>query len=195
MTMKGTNALIAWIARFVVLFGLGCAETQVRTDRDPSVGVAQYRTFALERGEIIREGVPDRRDRLTRDRIDEAVEDELSQKGLEPTHLNPDLIVTYTAAERTQPERASDWGYWANGWPDAYWGAGDWRPDYATAPYRSARVPYWSTAKTRRRVLAIAVYDANTRKLVWHSTQRAMNKDFREPREVEKAVDKVLQRF
>jgi uncharacterized protein DUF4136 len=185
----------AAIIACVVCSGLGCAATQVRTDRDASVAAARYRTFALKRGEITREGIPDARDTLTRERIDEAVQDELFQKGLKPTNLNPDLIVTYTAAERTQPERAYDWGYWADGWPDAYWGAGDWRPYYATGPHGSARAPFWSTSKTRQRVLAIEVIDANTKNLVWRSNERAVNKDFRKPKEVEKAVDKALQEF
>lgn len=183
------------IAALVVCTGLGCAATQVRTDRDPSAASARYRTFALKRGEITREGISDTGDTLTRDRIDEAVQDELFQKGLKPTNLNPDLVVTYTAAERTQSQPASDWGYWADGWPDGYWGAGDWRPYYAEAPYGSAPVPHWSTSKTTRRVLAITVIDANTKQLVWRSTERAMNKDFLEPKQVEKAVDKALKKF
>jgi hypothetical protein len=193
--MKETSALSAWLAASIVCTGLGCAATQVRTNRDPSIATARYRTFALERGEIMREGISDTRDTLTRDRIDEAVQDELFQKGLRPTNLNPDLVVTYTASERTHPEVAPDWGYWADGWPDGYWGAGEWRPYYATAPYGSARTPYWSTAETGRRVLSITVVDASTKKLVWRSTARAANKDFRKPKEVDKAVDKALQTF
>jgi hypothetical protein len=179
----------------VVCTGLGCAATQVRTDRDPSAPAAGYRTFALKRGEITREGVADTKDSLTRDRIDEAVQDELFQKGLKPTNLNPDLLVTYTAAERTQPEQTYDWGYWADGWPDAYWGVGEWRPYYAAAPYGSARVPHWSTAETHHRVLAIEVTDANTKKVVWRSTERAVNKDFDKPKDVEKAAGKALKKF
>lgn len=193
--MNRTNALIARIAAFVVFSSLGCSATQVRTDRDRSVTAGRYRTFALTRGEIVREGIPDTSDGLTRSRIDEALQDELFQKGLKPINLNPDLLVTYTAAERTHPQLAPDWGYWANGWPDAYWGAGDWRPYYAGTPPRPAPVPHWSTAETRQRVLTVDVFDANTKRLVWRSTSRVMNKDFDKPKEVEKAVDKALQKF
>jgi len=156
--------------------------------------MTQYRTFALKRGQVLYEGIPDKRDTLTRDRINTAVQEGLSEKGLQPTNLNPDLIVTYTAAERSVPEITSYWGtsYWVNGssgyWPTRYWDGGYYGPTYAAAPY-------WDVTEVRQKVLVIDLIDANTNKLVWRSIARAGNKDFRKPEVVEKTVDKALEHF
>ena len=90
--MKRT-ATAACMGALAVCAGLGCATTHVRTDHDPSAPMSQYRTFALKQGKVVNEGIVDQSDTLTRDRVNEAVQKELSQKGLQATNLNPDLIV------------------------------------------------------------------------------------------------------
>jgi hypothetical protein len=163
----------ASIGALAVCAGLGCATTQVRTDHDPNARFSQYRTFALKRGQVVNEGMVDTRDTLTRDRINEALQQELAQKGLEPTNLNPDLIVTYTAGTRTQQAYTSYWG-------DTY--------AYSPMPYA------WST-DYRQAILVIDFIDPNTDKLVWRSVARGGEKDLRKPENIEKAVDKALDKF
>ena len=46
----------------------------------------------------------------------------------------------------------------------------------------------------REGLLIIDVINANTKKLVWRSIARAEHKDFRKPENIEKAVDKALQK-
>jgi hypothetical protein len=183
----------AGMGALLVCAGLGCATTHVRTDQDPTAPLSQYRTFALKRGKVVNEGMLDPRDTLIRDRINAAVQQELSAKGLQPTNLNPDLIVTYTAGEQTQQELTSYWGnsyavdgYWGVPWGTGYWGG---------YPSGYAASPYWWTTETHQGTLVIDVIDANTKKLVWRSIARAEGKDFRKPQNIQKAVDKALERF
>lgn len=171
--MKAGNTRLAWLGGVAVLLGMGCATTHVRTDHDPNARFSQYRTFALSQGQVINEGLIDQRDTLIKDRINTALKEELTSKGLEPTNLNPDLIVTYTAGARTKQELTSYWG-------DTY--------AYTPMPYQ------WST-EYREGTLVIDLIDANTNKLVWRSVARAEDKDFRKPENIEKAVDKALDKF
>jgi hypothetical protein len=171
--MKTASTRLAWMVGVAVLAGLGCSSTQVRTDHDPNARFSRYRTFALSQGQVVNEGLIDQRDTLIKDRINSALKDELTQKGLEPTNLNPDLIVTYTAGARTMDELTSYWG-------DTY--------AYTPMPYQ------WAT-EYREGTLVIDVIDANTNKLVWRSVARAEDENFRKPENIEKTVDKALDKF
>jgi hypothetical protein len=184
-----------WIGGLAICAGIGCAATQVRTDHDAAAPMARYRTFALKRGKIVNEGVLDSRDTLTRDRINEALEEKLAQKGLQPTNLNPDLIVTFTAGERTRRkvttfpgEAYAVDGYWSAGPGPGYWNIPYGGSAYSTAPYR------WIT-NSRQGVIVIDLIDANTNKLVWRSTARAEDVDFRKPKNIERTVGKALDKL
>lgn len=183
---------VLWIGGLAICAGVGCAATQVRTDHDQAASLSQYRTFALKRGKIVTEGVLDKRDTLTRDRINEALEKELAEKGLQPTNLNPDLIVTFTAGERTRREVVSNWGdtYAADGYRTAGPGPSYWGPPYGGYVYSAA--PYWWTREFRQGVIVIDLIDANTNKLVWRSIARARDVDFRKPENIDKTVSKAL---
>jgi hypothetical protein len=166
------NTWTAWLGGLAVCTGLGCATTHVQTERAPNANFAGYRTFALSQGRVYNEGRPDKRDTLVRDRIDSALRTELSEKGLQATNLNPDLIVTYTAGARTMAEVVPN--------PEAYTlGA-------MPAPWLS---------EYREGTLVIDLIDANTKQLVWRSYARAEDKNFRKPENLEQAVDKALEKF
>ena len=186
---------VVWMGALAICAGTGCATTQVRTDQDRSAPMSQYRTFALKQGKIVNEGVPDPRDTLTRDRINDALQEELASKGLQQTNLNPDLIVTFTAGESTQRKVVSNWGdsyaadgYWLAGPGPSYWG-----PPYGGNAYSVA--PWQWTQLSRQGVIVIDVIDANTNKLVWRSTARAEGLDFRKPKNIDKAVGKALDKL
>jgi hypothetical protein len=91
---------ISGLAAGLGLSVLGCTGTEVRTDRDPGVNLAKYRTFDVG-GQVLVNGVPDRRNTLARDRVEAALEQELQQKGLAPSAQSPDLIAIYTAGSRS----------------------------------------------------------------------------------------------
>jgi uncharacterized protein DUF4136 len=160
-----------------VCIGLGCATTQVRTAHDPSAKFDRYRTFALSRGQIINDGRVDQRDTLVRDRFDTAVRQALSAKGLQPTKVNPDLIVTYAADARTIEKLTPSYeSTYAN------------EISYAPVP-----VPWLSP--TRQGTLVIALIDAGTNKVVWRSVAQSEGGNPRKPENIEKAVDKALEKF
>src|SRR5438045_5578171 len=104
------NSCIAWIAGLAICACMGCATTQVRTDQDPTAPLSRYKTFALKRGQVVNEGVVDSRDTLTRDRINEALQGELADKGVQRTNIKQDLIVTFTAGGGTGRKVVSQWG-------------------------------------------------------------------------------------
>jgi hypothetical protein len=157
-----------------VCTGLGCATTYVRTEHDPSASFARYRTFALSRGKVINDGRVDKRDTLVRDRIDTALHQALSAKGLKATQLSPDLIVTYTAGERTLEKRM---------------------PDNQTIGNNVDAVPAPFWTKYREGTLVIDFIDASTNKVVWRSMAQTEGGNSRKPEDIEKAVDKALEKF
>jgi hypothetical protein len=169
MNLKNTWA--AWLGGLVLCTGLGCA-THVHTEHAPNANFAGYRTFALTQGHVFNEGRLDERDTLVRDRIDSALRTELSAKGLQATNLNPDLLVTYTAGARTKAEVVPN--------PEAYTLGG------MPAPWLS---------EYRQGTLIIDFIDADTKQLVWRSYARAEDQNFRTPENIDKVVDKALEKF
>jgi hypothetical protein len=152
--------------------GLGCATTQVSTARDPNAGFAHYRTFKLAQGHVINDGWADKRDTLVRDRIDNALQRELSAKGLESTEVNPDLIVTYTSRARNAEKLT---------------------PNYQA--YSMAEVPAPFVTEYREGTLVISFIDAETDKVVWSTVAQTEGGNLRTPQSIEKAVDKALEKF
>jgi hypothetical protein len=184
---------VAWIGGLAVCASWGCAATQVRTDHDPTAALSQYRTFALKQGKIVNEGIVGPDDALMRDRINEAVKQQLSRKGLRPTNLDPDLIVTFMAGERTQREIMSYWG--TSNWADQYWSTGAWGDAYWPDETGSKATKYGSNMESLQTILVVDLIDAKTKKVVWRSTARADGEDFRQPQNIEKAVDKAFKKF
>ena len=77
----------------------------VKTDYDKNVNFAQYHTFAFQPGRLVsRLGTPDTNNTLVAGRIQNAVVNQLTAKGLQPVTQNPDLVATYVAGARTRQE-------------------------------------------------------------------------------------------
>jgi hypothetical protein len=154
---------------------IGCATTRVGTDRDPNVNFAWYRTFAIQTGRVVNNGMRDDRDTLVRDRIDAAIRYVLQLKGLRPTTIRPDLIVTYTAVGLTHGEEGMT-GNPLNGFTPIY-------NDPSLGPhYRQGKI-------------IIDVFDPLKRKLVWRSVATAYNQDFRSAEFIAQAVDEALEQY
>ena len=168
--MDTRKAHAGWIGVVICLGALGCATTHVRTDHDQSANFTPYHTFALKTGQVLNEGLVDTRDTLTRGRIDNALNENLIEKGLRPVeqNQNPDVIVTYTARTVVVQDITPYWDWYANPW---------WNYQY------------------RHGTLIIDVIDANTKKLVWRSVVQANDKDFRSASYIDKAVDKALKKY
>jgi hypothetical protein len=160
----------AVIAAFVAL---GCGTTQVRTDRDPDVNLASYRTFEVQQGQVIAQGMVDPRDTLVHDRVQSALQSQLEGKGLTETAQDPDLIATYTARGREVLDVDDDWD------------------EYARTGFDRGAYPQ----QKREGTLVLDLIDAKTNKLVWRSIVEVDNDDLRSAKTIDKAVDKGLERY
>lgn len=176
MSVGRANRICGWTVMITVA-GSGCATTQISTDHDPRADFADYRSFAVKSGQVLRNGRIDQRDTLMRDRIDGALANEFLAKGLEADPQNPDLIVTYTAGAQNfaVPDTGpGGWGY------DGY-GFGDYYDD--------------GLYEVQEGSLLIDVMDAHTKKLVWRSVAVADDENFRSPQIIASTVNEALKKY
>ncbi len=164
-----------------------CGTTQVNRDYDRQLNFAQFRTFDVQTGQVVRNGVPDVGDTLVRDRLDRAVTVELAEKGLRATEEDPDLIVTYRADITLVAAPRAAWHLGLGvglglGWGPVGIGVG---PSVGVTP--PPRI-----TENQQGTIAVDLIDANTRRLVYRAVTRAENKDFRSPEFIQKAVDEAL---
>jgi hypothetical protein len=172
--MKITSALAV---AFAGVTGLGCASTHVRTDQDPRVDLLDdYHSFDVKRGQVLVNGVADRRNTLVRDRVESALERELQEKGLAPNAQNPDLIATYTAGSRDIMELDNAWDGVYRGYGYGYGYGAAWVDEYTES------------------TLLIDLIDRRTNKLVWRAIVD-IDDDLRSAKTVNKAVDKALAKY
>lgn len=172
-----TPRMIALAAGIAALAAFGCASTQVKTDKDPTANFPSYRTFTVAKSKVVTDGEADPNNTLVADRIHTAIQDELMTKGLQPaTQDRPDLLVAFTAGNRTRRELDGVW--MSYGW---YVPSGDGNDVWID--------------ETPEGTLVIDFIDANTRKLVWRSVARVDDAQLIEPDTIEKAVGKALKEF
>jgi hypothetical protein len=155
-----------------------CSTIDVRTDYAHGTDFGRYRTFALEKGAIVAQGVLDSRNTLVRDRIDRALRSALPRKGLSATAGAPDLRIAYVAGARSRQELEHvDWGYpWG-----PFWGG----PGYDD---------FWIT-EHQQGTLVIDFVDAGSEKLVWRGMVVAEGQRFSEQAFIDKAVGKALEKY
>jgi hypothetical protein len=170
-------SMIGLAAGIACCAALGCATTSVKTDHDPTANFPKYRTFTVAKTKVVTDGESDPNNTLVADRINAAIQDELMQKGLKPAaQAQPDLLVAFTAGNRTRRELDGVW--MSYGW---YVPAGDGNDVWID--------------ETHEGTLVIDFIDANTRKLVWRSVAKVDDQMLVEPDVIEKAVDKALKKF
>jgi hypothetical protein len=157
----------------------GCANVQVQTDHDPGADFGRYRTFQVAPGQVLNDGKADQGDTLVQDRVRNAIVSQLAAKGLRPlqgNEVNPDLVVTFVAGARTRQEVETvsyPWG--------PYWGP-SYAPDAWVRLYRQG-------------TLIIDLVDPDTERTVYRARVESDNKPFTDPKIVQKAVAKALQKF
>jgi hypothetical protein len=166
-----------WTAVLAAGWALGCASTSVQSDRDTRVDLASYKTFEVQRGQVIANGILDQRDTLVHDRVASAMQQELQQKGLQPTSQSPDLIATYTAGGNNVVEVHDAWDDNAYLGPDGYAWGGTWVDEYPQGR------------------LVLDLIDAKTKKLVWRSIVEVQDNNLRSEKTITKAVDKGLEKY
>ena len=159
-----------------------CASAQVKTDYDERADFDRYRTYALERGQVVSDQQPEvPANPLVEDRISRAISLELSKRGLRPAPKDQaDLIATYTAGARDKQELVTAVSPAVGPYDEWYWGPGF--EDVWVEEYREG-------------TLVIDLVDASTRKLVWRAIARAEDKEFTDADFIRGTVDKALDKY
>jgi len=158
------------LAALVVL--AGCVT--VRSATSPSADLARYRTFAWYTPATARGAALERSPagELVRERIARG----LAARGIRESPDRPDFFVAYDAELRPRLD-VEDWGY-----PTVFWGA----------PPGPVTIDEYT-----QRTLAIDFIDARTGRIFWRGTATAVaeHPENPNPRELAKAVDKVMKRY
>ncbi len=172
----------------VLLALLGaCATTlPVRTDHDRQADFSGYRTFSWisDNPMIVADGEDPRISPLNRQRIVDAIEAELQRKGFDKvvSDEKADFAVAFTVGTRERIDYDS--------YPRPYRRSWYWRPSYWDYEIR---------ARTYEEgMLAIDIFDEDTRKPVWHgfTRKRITSADRSDPEPViREAVAAILARF
>lgn len=179
---KGIRAMFRWFSMFLLLIVGACSTgPRINADFDPAADFSRYKSYAWVRSAPSGGANP-----LIEQRVRDAIDATLAQRGFTKVATNPDFAVDVTLGARDRVE-TTDFGayrpfYPGYGFRDA-WG---WRAPYSTQEVRSF------TEGT----LAIDIYDASTRRPVWHGKAR---KDITPgrivPTDIDEAVAGILARF
>ena len=141
---------------------------KVSVDSDPAAPFATYKTYAW------REGTP-APDPFAQERLQSAVDEKLSARGLAMNPSAPDVIVVTHVTTSDRKELV------LNGFgPGPWWGGG--------------------TASVKTYVdgtLIVDLYDAKTKKMVWRgvATATASDKPTKNAEKMNKALDKMFEKF
>jgi hypothetical protein len=157
----------------------------VRTDYQATADFSSFHTFAIRPGQIINQTdvVTDPvAEQTTRQRIEDAIRNELTAKGLVEVQDSPDLYVTYVAGARTRKE-------WENVGPAVYsnygflWGPEVWELGYGD---------WWVEHDVTQGSLVVDLINAKDKKPVWRAFAE---EEVRQPvseQTVRKAVSKIF---
>jgi hypothetical protein len=172
-----------------MLLIVGCAKTiDVHYDYDTGADFAKYRTYDwLPNPEKAKD------DSLTIERIKNAVNQELSRKGLSQDTLNPDFIIALHSGRERKVD-VTEWGY-------AYVPRGYYRSGaYWTVPRGDIQLDKEiSTYEYEIGTLIMDFVDAKTDNLIWRGTGQAIVEPSISPEEQEKRINdgvaKILANF
>lgn len=168
----------------LVFFMMACAPSvRVTSDYDRSVDFSDYQTFKLTQQTTMGHV-----NSLNKDRITNAIHDEMEKKGFLQSDIEPDLIihaVTVVKNKRALSVNSNAVGYSRFYGPHGFWGT----PTNGHATVRSNDY--------KEGTLVIDILDAKTQKLIWTGTANSeLNKKPKNPDEaIRTAVAKVLMTF
>jgi Domain of unknown function (DUF4136) len=160
--MKNAVVAVAVVMTTAVLYA-----QKVSVDADPAAPFATYKTYAWV------DGTP-APSPLNEDRLQMAVDTELSDRGVRMNTTDPDLIVTTHVTTNERQELVVD-GFRPGRWDG-------------------------STAQVQAYVdgtLVVDLYDAHTKKMVWRgvATATASDKPTKNAGKINKVLDKMFEKF
>jgi hypothetical protein len=162
---------IGLAAALVLLMPAASLAQKVTTDYDPKADFAAFKTYAWT------EGTPSPNP-LGEARIRAAVDERMAAKGLKLVAEAPDIVVATHVVAKEQKE-LNTMGYGGYGWR---WGGG-----MATT----------SIDTYIQGTLALDVYDAGSKQLVWRGigTDTASDQPEKNQKKINKALDKMFKDF
>jgi hypothetical protein len=156
-----------------LLFATASFAQQVKTDYDRSTDFSQYKTYSWEKVQT--------QDPLWVDRIKEAVNAELTAKGLTPLEAGGQIAIV--AVELTQNQQSLNTFYdgFGGGWR---WGGGFGNATTTVDNYKVG-------------TLVVDLFDANTKKIVWRgsSSDTLSDKSGKNIKNLDKGVQKMFDHF
>jgi hypothetical protein len=139
----------------VVAIGMfACSPVKVITDQDKSADLTKYGTYSFFNLTDKGPGLSP----LNRDRIINAINDEMKKKGYVETAANPDIMVNATTIVNEKKQVTTTNFYNYGGLYRPYF----WGPTMGSMTY--------DVTELKEGSLVIDIVDASTKKLVWQST-------------------------
>lgn len=179
--------LVALLAGLALGLGACASGPTVRTDYQATADFAAFHTFSIRPGRIVSEAGPvdPTAQSTARQRIEDAIRQELTAKGLTESDGSPDLYVTYVAGARTRQE-------WENLGPPLYSDYGFlWGPERWALGYDD----WWVEHDVTEGSLVIDLIDAHTKQAVWRAFAE---EDIQRPvpeKTIQAAVAKALEDY
>jgi hypothetical protein len=162
------------LAVAVVFFSIPALAQKVETDYDHSVNFNQYHTYSW--------GHVHSADPFFEQRIRDAVDHDLQEKGWQMVPAGGDVTLTAVAIKKNQAEYTTFYDGLGGGWRWHGWGGG-------MATTMVEKVPVGT--------LIIDIYDAASQHLVWRGLayDQLSGKPDKDTKKLEKAVDKLFDKF
>lgn len=174
-----TRTLLSFLAAIGLVLP-GCSGLRVTSDFDPAVDFSKYGSYAwLPRPDPTKDPEAARRDGLLIQRIERAVDADLSTKGMrrvEPD-ASPSLLVTeHISVEQKLQVNTTTYGYGYGRW--GYYGGG----------YSDTYVDQYEEG-----TLVLDFIDAESKQLVWRGSVQTRLRDEKTPDERDRRVREVVQ--
>ncbi|RDH82990.1 MAG: hypothetical protein DIZ80_12055 [endosymbiont of Galathealinum brachiosum] len=172
-----------------LIFLSGCSTLSVDYDFDQKANFSQYKKY---------DWLPFPKDmkvdELNRARFVTAVENNLASKGFNQNSSNPDFVIATHFGKENKVD-ITNWGYTYA--PNGYYGGYGYRHRGYAGSY--ANTGGVSVYEYEQGTLILDLVDANTRKLIWRATAKAIVSPASTPEKqtekIENAVQEILQNF
>lgn len=181
------QAVSRMVLASLVLLASACSTIRVKTNSAPDVDFAQYRTFAVEQGEVM--GPNHAREPANgpaEARIRKGIADQLRAKGMVENESAPDVVATFVLGtqERTELDAFTP--------PYVGWGYGPWGP---MGWWGGTGYPQWYTRTYVQGTLVVDLVDAHTDRAVWRAYARTDLSGSNLDPEIDRAVAKAFKDY
>jgi hypothetical protein len=169
----------------LVIALVSCGPTlHVNSDYDKQANFSQYKTFAIDKNDTINGAIS----QFNRQRIINAIRDEMTKKGFQENSSSPDLFVFSAAIFKDMQAVTANTNYYGYGgmYHPYYWGGG----------MTSSNTTY-SVQNYKDGSLIIDVVDVKTQKIVWEGVgNKEIDKPSKDPESaIKQAVASIMASF